>query len=56
MLAGQCDDLLGADAPEALARGIRGASFEILPDCGHDLTLEQPELTATRLAAFVLPP
>jgi len=52
VLAGQNDDLLGLDAPRALAEGIPTATFEVIAASGHDLTLEQPTATATRVARF----
>jgi pimeloyl-ACP methyl ester carboxylesterase len=52
VLAGDDDSLLGTDAPRALAAAIRGADFAIIPGSGHDLTLEQPLVTAARVAAF----
>lgn len=50
VLAGANDVLLGTEAPRALAAAIRGATFAIIPDSGHDLTLEQPAATAARVA------
>jgi 3-oxoadipate enol-lactonase len=50
VLAGANDVLLGTEAPRALAAAIRGATFEIIADSGHDLTLEQPIATASRVA------
>jgi 3-oxoadipate enol-lactonase len=52
VLAGEHDTLLGTEAPGNLAAGIRGAAFEIVADSGHDLTLEQPAVTAARVARF----
>ena len=52
VLAGEHDALLGTEAPRALAAAIRGASFAIIADSGHDLTLEQPAATAARVARF----
>lgn len=53
VLAGQNDRLLGPTCSRVLARAIPRATFEIIPDAGHDLTLEQPELTAERVARFL---
>lgn len=53
VLAGGNDELLGTERPRALAAAIPGATFEIIDDAGHDLTLEQPALTAARLASFL---
>lgn len=52
VLAGQNDRLLGADCSRVLARAIPRATFEVIPDAGHDLTLEQPEFTAERVSRF----
>lgn len=52
VLAGQNDRLLGPDCSRVLARAIPRATFEIIPDAGHDVTLEQPELTAERVTRF----
>lgn len=53
VLAGQYDRLLGVDCSRVLARAIPRATFEVIPDAGHDLTLEQPEVTAARVARFL---
>jgi 3-oxoadipate enol-lactonase len=52
VLAGEHDALLGTEAPRALAAAIRGAVFATIPDSGHDLTLEQPAVTAESVARF----
>jgi pimeloyl-ACP methyl ester carboxylesterase len=52
VLAGQHDKLLGTEAPRELAGAIRRATFEIIEDAGHDVTLEQPTTTAARVCAF----
>ena len=54
VLAGANDTLLGTEAPRALARAIPNATFEIVADSGHAVTLEQPTVTATRVLGFVL--
>jgi 3-oxoadipate enol-lactonase len=54
VLAGQNDTLLGMEAPRALSDAIPLATFEIIADSGHDLTLEQPLATATRVSQFFL--
>lgn len=53
VLAGQHDRLLGPNCSRVLARAIPRATFEIIPDSGHDVTLEQPEVTAERVARFL---
>jgi len=52
VLVGDRDALVRRDHPQALARAIRDASFELIPDSGHDITLEQPRASATRVARF----
>jgi 3-oxoadipate enol-lactonase len=52
VLAGDHDALLGTEAPRALAAAIPGAMFEIIENSGHDLSLEQPVVTAARVASF----
>lgn len=49
VLAGSEDHILGVRASRELAGYIRGASFEIIAQAGHDLTLEQPVVTAARV-------
>lgn len=53
VLAGSDDELLGREPQRALAAGIRGAAFTVVDESGHDLTLEQPRVTAARVAAFL---
>jgi 3-oxoadipate enol-lactonase len=56
VLAGADDTLLGTEAPRALAQAIRNATFEIVEDSGHDVTLEQPTVTAARVVTFLQAP
>ncbi len=56
VLAGAHDALLGTEPPRALAGAIRGATFGVIADSGHDLTLEQPIATAARVAEFFQAP
>ncbi len=53
VLAGQLDRLLGVEPSRELAAQIPHARFEIVAAAGHDLTLEQPEATASRLLEFL---
>lgn len=53
VLAGSRDGLLDNTAPRALAAAIPGALFEIIADSGHDLTIEQPTVTASRVSRFL---
>lgn len=52
VLAGQNDTLLGIAPARALSEAIPQGSFEVIKDAGHALTLEQPVVTATRVAQF----
>jgi pimeloyl-ACP methyl ester carboxylesterase len=52
VLAGDEDGMLGVEAPQELARGISNATFVIIREAGHDITLEQPSVTAARVALF----
>lgn len=56
VLAGEDDELLGPEAPRALAAAVPGAVFETIVASGHDLTLEQPLATAARVARFFAVP
>jgi 3-oxoadipate enol-lactonase len=53
VLAGDEDGMLGVEAPQELARGIPNATFETIREAGHDVTLEQPSVTAARVALFL---
>lgn len=54
VLGGDHDELIGDAPPRELAAAIPGAVYEVIADAGHDLTLEQPEVTARRVADFFL--
>lgn len=53
VLAGQDDGLLGVGPPRQLAAAIPGATFDVVPEAGHALTIEQPTATAARVLRFV---
>ncbi len=53
VLAGGADAVLDPAFQASFAARIAGAIFEQLPDVGHDLTLEAPAATATRVLAFL---
>lgn len=53
VLRGEHDTLLAPRPARELARAVRSASFETIPDAGHDVTLEAPEATADRVLAFL---
>jgi pimeloyl-ACP methyl ester carboxylesterase len=52
VLAGEKDHLLAPSSARALAAAIPHATFEIIAGCGHDLTLEEPEVTSSRVGEF----
>ena len=54
VLAGDHDELLGAQPTIELTAAIYGARREVIIGAGHDLTLERPTETAHRVAAFFL--
>lgn len=53
LLFGAHDPLLRADSRAELASALPAAHLEIIPACGHDLSLEQPLLTADRIDSFL---
>ena len=38
---------------EAIVAGIAGARLEVVPDCGHSSTIEQPTILSRLLADFI---
>ena len=56
LVYGGLDPLVGRSTREALLHDLPGASLEVFPDAGHDLTLEKPHVLADRVIAFVLAP
>lgn len=54
VLSGDHDELIGDGPTRELAAAIPDARHEVIADAGHDLTLEQPEVTARRVADFFL--
>jgi 3-oxoadipate enol-lactonase len=53
LLAGELDPILTRSTQEELLRGIPDARLELIPDSGHDISVEAPELTAERVLAHV---
>ena len=51
--AGALDATTPAAGAEALAKGIRGAKFEPIADCGHCPMLEQPQALVAMLRRFL---
>lgn len=52
-LAGGLDVLVGPGSTRSLAAAIPGAQLEVLPEVGHDLSLERPLELAQRVEAFL---
>ncbi|WP_018700192.1 alpha/beta fold hydrolase [Amorphus coralli] len=53
VLWGDRDRSYGWPQPEALWRGIGGASLAVVPGCAHNVHQEKPEIFATLLADFL---
>jgi 3-oxoadipate enol-lactonase len=51
-IAGALDDLVPPAAIAELARAIPNARFDVIPDAGHDLSLEAPLELARRVSSF----
>jgi len=49
VLCGEGDQLIPADRSQELAAAIPGAEQALLPQCGHMLTMEQPEAVNAQL-------
>jgi len=57
LVACGADDLLTPpEQSEEIARAVPGAQFEVLPECGHLLTLEQPERVNALLEQWLAGP
>ena len=56
VLAGQNDALLGVNPSRSLSESITNATFEVIAEAGHDVTLERPLVAAARVSRFFLPP
>ncbi len=50
---GDCDRSYGWSQPEALWRGIKGSSLGVLPGCGHNAHMEQPEIFNAIVGKFL---
>ncbi|WP_296256467.1 alpha/beta fold hydrolase [Pseudomonas sp.] len=53
VLAGDCDGLTPADGGRALAQHLPNAGFEVLPECGHQLMLEKPQVVLAAIRALL---
>jgi pimeloyl-ACP methyl ester carboxylesterase len=50
---GDRDRSYGWSQPEALWRGIKGSSLSVLPGCGHNAHMEQPEIFNAIVGKFL---
>jgi pimeloyl-ACP methyl ester carboxylesterase len=53
VLWGASDGVVSPDYGRAYAARIPGARFELIPEAGHHPEIEQPEIFASRVAAFL---
>ena len=53
ILCGAEDKMTPVPASELLAASLPGARFEVVPECGHMVMLEQPQKSAASLAGFL---
>jgi pimeloyl-ACP methyl ester carboxylesterase len=53
IVVGAEDTITPVKVAEEMARGIPSSRLEIIPDCGHLCTLEQPEAVNRLLAAWL---
>jgi pimeloyl-ACP methyl ester carboxylesterase len=53
ILFGQEDKMISPQAGKVLQNQIPGARFELVPDAGHMVMLEQPDRVAELLSAFL---
>jgi pimeloyl-ACP methyl ester carboxylesterase len=53
VLTGEQDFICGPVCASELVEGIAGAEFVLLPDCGHLVFVEQPDLFAAALTEFL---
>ena len=53
VVAGQNDQLTPPECAHELADGIPGAQLQLLPECGHMLTWEQPQAVTTALVDWL---
>lgn len=53
VLAGEADALTPPEMSREIAAAVPGAELQVLPGCGHMLTLEEPAAVAGRLARWL---
>lgn len=54
IVVGADDTITPVKVAEEMARGISGSRLEVIPDCGHLCTLEQPEAVSRLLADWLV--
>jgi pimeloyl-ACP methyl ester carboxylesterase len=55
LVFGGDDPIVGRSARLELRRGIENAQVEVIPDAGHDLSLEKPNELACEIRRFLEP-
>ena len=53
VVGGQDDQLTPPECAQELADGIAGSQLQMLPECGHMLTWEQPQAVTAALQAWL---
>jgi pimeloyl-ACP methyl ester carboxylesterase len=53
LLLGSRDPIAGLASQQKLAHALPQAEIAMIRDSGHDISLEQPELAAARVIAFL---
>lgn len=53
VLVGDCDPLAPLDHSQEIASAVRGAELNVVPDCGHLSTIEQPGQVSEALARWI---
>lgn len=53
VVAGESDELRPRVETDRLAAGIPGARYEVIPDCGHMVPMERPEILAGLLNGWL---
>jgi len=54
VLVGREDALTPVELSQEIANGIPGARLEIVPDCGHLATLEQPDAVNRAMRTWLI--
>jgi len=54
VIAGRDDAIMPVEVLEELARGIRGARLDVIDDCGHMASIEQPQEVIRIMRSWIL--